>query len=139
MIEMDCDVCGREMRQWPAVEPRYELPSEPRSVSVWTCVWCHASTFRHVESGKIERVPYWPIDARWERAVSRSFGRDELHAQAFAHVTLCGIEAGDMAADDSLMWNPEAPAACRACRDAAIVIDARWPADLRGVDDREGR
>ncbi|WP_042450696.1 hypothetical protein [Streptacidiphilus jiangxiensis] len=105
-------------------------------MDTWTCLWCHADTFRHVESGKIERVPYWPLDSRWERAVFPHFDSAGIHARAFATTTLCGIEAADMLSDDSIMWNPDESASCQACKEMAELVDSRWPRNLRGLEDR---
>lgn len=132
-VETKCDVCGRVMRQWPVAEP----PHDDWSVDSWGCPWCHALTFRHVLSGKIERTPYAPLSARWERVVSRLIGSNEVHARGFVTSTLCGIEADDMLSDDSIMWNPAEAAACQACRAEAVLIDSRWPANRRDPEDRK--
>lgn len=58
------------------------------------------------------------------------------HAYGYHHRTLCGIEHPDVI-ESPWTWSPTFATSCAECSATAVVIDARWPEDRRGYDDRE--
>jgi hypothetical protein len=125
---VECDVCGREMRKWP-------LPPSQWQDEVWSCSWCYAMTSVGGEAFEIARPPYMPVDMRWERAVADELPADVAHAFGSVDRTLCGLERSGISPSDHL-WFPERGEACDACRQAAEVVDERWPRNMRGTDAR---
>ncbi|GII54462.1 hypothetical protein Pth03_28510 [Planotetraspora thailandica] len=125
---VECDVCGRAMRQWPIQPNQFQE-------QIWSCTWCYAATHVGGEWFEVSRPPYMPVDMRWERAVSDYLPPDIAHAFGFFDRTLCGIESAGMSPSDYL-WFPERPNACHACREAADLIDQRWPQSMRDIDAR---
>ncbi|MGW5422684.1 hypothetical protein [Streptomyces sp. NPDC003943] len=87
------------------------------------------------EGFEIARPPYLPIEMRWERAVADGLPANVSHAFGVFDKTLCGIEEDGMSPSDH-WWLPERENACGACREAAAVIDERWPQAMRGEDAR---
>ncbi|MFG2716474.1 hypothetical protein ACGFX2_39055 [Streptomyces goshikiensis] len=79
---------------------------------------------------EISRPPYAPVDRRWETALAERLPPDPAHAFGSFENTLCGIELPGIGPSDYL-WLPEHLNACGACREAAVVIDERWPRELR--------
>ncbi|MER7468907.1 hypothetical protein [Streptomyces sp. NPDC097981] len=73
------------------------------------------------------------MEMRWEEAVADSLPADVSHAFGVFDKTLCGIQAGGMSPSD-YWWLPERESACGVCREAAVMIDERWPPALRGED-----
>ncbi|MFC8370595.1 hypothetical protein [Streptomyces sp. NPDC057238] len=73
---------------------------------------------------------------RWERAESPELPEDVTHAYDAAYAysdfgaTLCGI-GHDSLSTSPYPWVPEWPNACEACKEAAAVIDQRWPLEMR--------
>ena len=87
---------------------------------------------------EVSRPPYLPVEMCWERAVADGLSADVAHAFGVFGVfgrTLCGIQVAGMSPSDH-WWLPERENACGACREAADVIDDRWPRDMRGEDAR---
>ncbi|MGW7440776.1 hypothetical protein [Streptomyces sp. NPDC054849] len=72
---------------------------------------------------------------RWERAVADVLPTDVSHAFGTFDRTLCGIQEAGMSPSD-YGWPPERENACVACREAAGVIDGRWPQAMRAEDAR---
>ncbi|MGY0062601.1 hypothetical protein ACWY4P_39725 [Streptomyces sp. LZ34] len=87
------------------------------------------------EASEIVRPPYMPVDMRWERAAADDLPADVAHAFGSSDRTLCGLERIGISPSDHL-WFPERADACDACREAAKVIDERWPHSMRGIDAR---
>ncbi|MEU5580506.1 hypothetical protein AB0I84_17615 [Streptomyces spectabilis] len=79
--------------------------------------------------------PYLPVEMRWERAVADGLPLDVSHAFGIFDRTLCGVQQVGMSPSD-YGWLPQLGNACRACREAAGVIDDRWPQAMRGEDAR---
>ncbi|KOV18894.1 hypothetical protein ADK90_19375 [Streptomyces sp. XY413] len=125
---MECDVCGRAMWRWPA------LPAVTHS-EIWSCSWCYASTYVGGEWFEVARPRYLPVGMRWERAVADGVPADVSHAFGIFDRTLCGIQEAGMSPSD-YWWLPERENACGACREAAGVIDDRWPQAMRGENAR---
>ncbi|WP_327732973.1 hypothetical protein OG749_02970 [Streptomyces nojiriensis] len=84
---------------------------------------------------EISRPPYSPMEMRWERAVADGLSAGVSHAFGIFDRTLCGIQETGMSPSD-YWWLPERENACGACREAAGVIDNRWPQAMRGEDAR---
>ena len=129
---MICDVCGHDMQRRPVREP--PLPWELSVRERWFCPWCYAWTeFGHVP-GEVSRPQYGDIP--WERARSARLPEDVAHAYDVAHTargtgaTLCGLVHEGLTASPYL-WMPRWPNACAACKEAAAVIDGRWPPGMR--------
>lgn len=75
---------------------------------------------------EVSRPPYLPVEMRWETAVADGLPVDVSHAFGISDRTLCGIQEVGMSPSD-YGWLPERENACGACREAAGVIDDRWP------------
>ncbi|WP_405850430.1 MULTISPECIES: hypothetical protein [unclassified Streptomyces] len=71
------------------------------------------------------------MEMRWERAVADGLPTDVPNAFGIFDKTLCGIQETGMSPSDH-RWLPEQASACGACREAAGVIDDRWPQAMRG-------
>ncbi|MFH8882016.1 hypothetical protein [Streptomyces californicus] len=73
---------------------------------------------------------------RWEKAVADGLASGVSHALGIFDKMLCGIhqQAGMSPSDYS--WLPEREDACGVCREAASLIDNRWPRSMRGEDAR---
>ncbi|MGW9083970.1 hypothetical protein [Streptomyces yangpuensis] len=84
---------------------------------------------------EIARPSYLPMEMRWERAAADGLPADVSHAFGIFDMTLCGIQEDDMSPSDC-WWLPERENACGACREAALVIDERWPQAMRGEEAR---
>ncbi|MEU3406848.1 hypothetical protein ABZ766_23320 [Streptomyces sp. NPDC006670] len=131
---MTCDVCGREMWPRPVKEPveAWQLPVRER----WFCGWCYAWTELGHDPGEAWRPQYAPVDERWERAESPRLPEGVAHAYdtAYAYTgsgaTLCGIRHEGLSVSP-YPWMPGWDSACGACKEAAAVIDRRWPPHLR--------
>ncbi|WP_261992737.1 hypothetical protein [Streptomyces sp. adm13(2018)] len=72
---------------------------------------------------------------RWEKAVADGLASGASHAFGIFDKTLCGIQETGMSPSDR-SWLPERADACGACREAADVIDDRWPQTMRGENAR---
>ncbi|MET9934849.1 MULTISPECIES: hypothetical protein [unclassified Streptomyces] len=125
---MECDVCGRSMWRWP-------VPPTGWEEEIWSCSWCHAATYVGGEWFEISRPPYLPLVMRWEKAVADGLASGVCHAFGIFDKTLCGIQEAGMSPSDYL-WLPEREDACGACREAASLIDNRWPLSMRSEDAR---
>ncbi|MFI1154700.1 hypothetical protein [Streptomyces sp. NPDC020817] len=79
---------------------------------------------------ELSRPPHAPPDRRWETAIAEGVAPDSVHAFGSFETTLCGIELPGMSPSDYI-WLPDRPGACSGCRKAALVIDERWPRELR--------
>ncbi|WP_435060427.1 hypothetical protein [Streptomyces sp. bgisy060] len=75
------------------------------------------------------------VEMRWERAVADGLPADVSHAFGIFDRTLCEIQEAGMSPSDH-WWLPKRENACGACREAAGVIDDRWPQAMRGEDAR---
>ncbi|KYG51832.1 hypothetical protein AWI43_31240 [Streptomyces sp. WAC04657] len=126
---MECDVCGRAMWRWPA------LLAVTHS-EIWSCSWCHATTYMGGEWFEVVRPPYLPVQMRWDLAVGDGLSADLSHAFGSSGRTLCGIQEAGMSPSFDHKWESERGDACGACREAAGVIDGRWPRARRGEDAR---
>lgn len=120
---MECDVCGRSMLRWPLEPNRWAEES-------WSCCWCFAATHVGGEWFELSRPPYAYPDRRWETAIAEGLASDSVHAFGSFETTLCGIEFPGMSPSDYI-WLPDRPSACSDCRKTALVIDERWPRELR--------
>ncbi|MER6304014.1 hypothetical protein ABT247_31280 [Kitasatospora sp. NPDC001539] len=118
------------MRQVPVSELRgdWALPVRER----WSCSWCHAWTELGHGPAEVSRPCYEPPEWRWERAESESLPVVTSHAYGYFGATLCGIRQDGMHASP-YYWLPGRADACPACREAAVVIDRRWPTDPEGA------
>ncbi|WP_327136317.1 hypothetical protein OG585_55455 (plasmid) [Streptomyces sp. NBC_01340] len=125
---VECDVCGRTMRRW-------RVPPTAQEEQFWSCPWCHAATHVGGEWFEIARPPYLPMEMRWEKAVADGLPVDVSHAFDIINTSLCGIQEDGMSPSDH-WWLPERENACGACREAAVVIDERWPQAMRGENAR---
>ncbi|MER8232846.1 hypothetical protein [Streptomyces sp. NPDC094049] len=72
---------------------------------------------------------------RWEKAVADGLASGVSHAFGIFDKTLCDIQEVGMSPSDH-WWLLEREDACGACREAAIVIDGRWPRSMRIEDAR---
>lgn len=124
-----CDICGREMSLWPA-------DSLGQGTQVWSCPWCYATTSVKQGGAVVSRLPYAPIDQRWESALSYLLPDEVDHAYGYHHQTLCGIQHRCIQTAP-WFWFPDARNACAECAAVAREIDGRWPPGLRGADDRK--
>ncbi|AVT34184.1 hypothetical protein C6361_05185 [Plantactinospora sp. BC1] len=123
------------MRRMPIAEPRRrsDLPVRER----WFCSWCYAWTELGHHPQEVSRPQYRPMHRRWERAEAVELPEGVGHAYDEASspeeygTTLCGIRHDGLRAS-AYPWVPDWPDACRACREAAAVIDQRWPPGMRG-------
>lgn len=75
------------------------------------------------------------VERRWEKAVADGLPLDVSHAFGIFDRTLCGIQQAGMSPSD-YGWLPQRGNVCGACREAAGVIDDRWPQAMRGRDER---
>ncbi|MFD0367605.1 hypothetical protein [Streptomyces sp. NPDC127114] len=105
----------------------WSLPVKER----WFCPWCYAWTELGYRPKEVARPQYEPVNRRWERAESPDLPEDVAHGYGYFGSTLCGIERGSLSASP-YRWVPEWPDACPGCKKAAVVIDERWPAEMRG-------
>ncbi|EDY64986.1 hypothetical protein ACH46N_20340 [Streptomyces pristinaespiralis] len=121
---MKCDVCGRAMWRW-------SVPATAWEEEILSCSWCHAATYVGGDWFEISRPPHLPVGARWERAVAAGLPVGVSHAYGTFDRTLCGIREASMSPSDHC-WLPERENACDACREAAVVMDDRWPQAMRG-------
>lgn len=117
------------MRWVPVSEPRadWALPVKER----WFCAWCYAWTELGHGPQEVSRPRHEPPEWRWERAESEELPADVSHAYGYFGTTLCGIRQDGMHASP-YYWLPGRDNACRSCKEAAAVIDRRWPTDPRG-------
>jgi hypothetical protein len=120
---MLCDVCGHEMRQLPTG------PGQGQDED-WLCSWCYAMTTFGSAPGQVLRPDHLPVHLRWEQAESDELASDVSHAYGFFETTLCGIRRSGMAPSPHL-WGSRRPNACESCKEAAAVIDQRWPLEKR--------
>ena len=127
---MICDVCSHLMRR-----PATERSGQP--VEDWVCPWCCASTLVGAGTGEVSRPAYRPVNLRWERADGEELSDHVSHAYGYFGRTLCGIHRAGITASPS-PWIPEWSDACRACKEAAVVVDQRWPLNIRGADRVQG-
>jgi hypothetical protein len=125
---MTCDVCGHEMRRVPVAEPRtaWDLRVRER----WFCHWCYAWTELGYGADEVPRPQYEPMNRRWEQADSEELPEEVAHAYGHFGTTLCGIRHDDLTASP-YPWVPQWGNACKACGEAATVIDRRWPPEMR--------
>ncbi|MEW1905478.1 hypothetical protein [Streptomyces sp. NPDC086147] len=84
---------------------------------------------------EISRPSYLPLGMRWEKAVADGLTAGVSHAFGIFDRTLCGIQETGMSPSDH-WWLPEREDVCGACREAADVIDDRWPQAMRGENAR---
>lgn len=124
-----CDVCGRAMSLWSA-------DSLPEGTQIWSCPWCYATTTSKQAGTVISRLPYAPVDERWESALSYLLPDEVDHAYGYHHQTLCGIRHRCIQTAP-WFWFPDAARSCRDCASAAREIDGRWPMGRRGPEDRK--
>ncbi|MEU1371378.1 hypothetical protein ABZ454_35335, partial [Streptomyces sp. NPDC005803] len=110
----------------PHDEPNEPAPHRTRS---------YAATQVGGEWFEISRPLYLPMEMRWERAVADGLAGGVSHAFGIFDKTLCGIQEVGMSPSGH-WWLPERENACGACREAARVIDDRWPHAMRGEDAR---
>lgn len=117
------------MRGVPVTEPRmrWSLPVKER----WFCPWCHAWTELGHGPQEVSRPQYEPVNRRWERAASPHLPEGVAHGYGYFGRTLCGIEHDTLSASP-YPWVPEWHDACQGCKEAAAVIDQRWPLEMRG-------
>ncbi|WP_420309245.1 hypothetical protein ACOB87_00595 [Streptomyces sp. YS-B37] len=102
----------------------------------WFCSWCYAWTEFGYDPREVSRPQYGYIP--WERAESPQLPQDVAHAydRAYAYSadgfggTLCGLAHEGLTASPYL-WMHERPSARDTCKEAAAVIDKRWPLDMR--------
>lgn len=120
---MTCDVCGHEMRQVPTADSRVK--------EAWVCPWCYAWTELGTHPGLVSRSWYEPMHLRWERAHVAELPADVSHAYGYFGTTLCGTQQEGML-PSPYPWVPDGDDACPDCREVAIVIDGRWPVEVRG-------
>lgn len=120
---MTCDVCGHEMRQVPRADSRVR--------EAWVCPWCYAWTELGAHPGLVGRSWYEPVHMRWERTDAAEPPAGVSHAYGHFGATLCGMQQEGVV-PSPYPWGPDWDDACPECREAAIVIDGRWPVDVRG-------
>ncbi|MFC9245454.1 hypothetical protein ACFT7S_15935 [Streptomyces sp. NPDC057136] len=111
------------------------MPPTAWEEGIWSCSWCHAATHVGGEWFEISRPPYLPMGMRWGKAVADGLPAGISHAFGIFDKTLCGIQEAGMLPSDH-WWLPERKDACGDCREAAGVIDDRWPRAMRGEDAR---
>lgn len=111
------------MRQLPA-------GPDPQQEEDWLCSWCYAVTTVGPDPQEVSRPPYLPVDLRWERAAAEGLASDISHAYGYFGATLCSIQRDDMSASP-YPWTPAWANACQDCKEAAAVIDQRWPVEKR--------
>src|SRR5215472_15564939 len=122
---MKCEVCGHDMRLCYVVE------GQPVLREYWVCSWCYALITVYDGGNCVFRVPYGPIDLRWEQAIAED--QDDLsHAYGYFGVTLCGVKGKD-GRPLPYLWSSKSDESCSVCRDVAIAIDERWPLDKRDL------
>jgi hypothetical protein len=80
----------------------------------------------------VSKQLYASIDVRWEQATAEDPDDDVSHAYGYFGVTLCGVKC-ERGLPLPHLWIAEANESCSKCRDAAIVIDSRWPLDKRDL------
>lgn len=120
---MICDVCGHQAKRLPAEQ-------DPEQFEEWVCLWCYAVTMTDKSLRIVSAPVYSPMHRRWERAHSEDFSTRIAHAYGYFSRTLCGIGGGDISASP-YPWIPDWDSACQDCKDAAQVIDDRWPVKNR--------
>lgn len=126
---MTCDVCGHELRWVPVTEPQAERSMRVRER--WFCPWCCAWTALGHMPLEVSRPQYAPVNQRWERAESPELPEDVTHGYGCFGSALCGMEPRGLSAS-AHPWVPEWSNDCQACKEAAAVIDRRWPLEMRG-------
>lgn len=109
---------------------RLLVESNGRQNEDWVCSWCYAVATVGSGPQEMSRPMYLPMDLRWERAVAEGFPLDVSHAYGYFGMTLCGIRRDGMSSSP-YPWVPRWDNACQACKDAAVVIDQRWPLEMR--------
>lgn len=123
---MICEVCGHDMRLVRVVQ------DQPVVQEYWVCSsWCYALITVYDRGKGVSRVPYAPIDSRWEEAKAE-VPDDLSHAYGHFGVTLCGVKCEE-GRPLPYLWFSKSDKSCSECRDAAIVIDSRWPLDKRDL------
>lgn len=111
-----CEVCGHQTRWSVDANGRREAR---------VCQWCYAVT-----ATEGLHPNYEPVRSRWERAEKHGWEDHPRNAYEFFGRTLCGI-SGDRISASPQPWMPGWANACQACKEAAAVIDERWPPDKR--------
>ncbi|MGQ4399050.1 hypothetical protein [Streptomyces scabiei] len=122
------------MRRIPVRQPR--MPWDKAVKERWFCPWCYAWTEFGYDPREVSRPQYGYIP--WERAESPQLSEDIAHAFDVAYAysvsgfgaTLCGLTHEGLTASPYL-WISDGVRACQACNEAAAVIDARWPLEMR--------
>lgn len=110
---------------------------EPRLKEAWLCRWCYAWTELGTGPGDVSRPQYQSMNLRWERADAEELPSDVSHAYGCFGTTLCGIQQDSMS-PSPYPWMPGWEDACQACKEAAVVIDQRWPLEMRGWNRAQG-
>ncbi|MFE4695784.1 hypothetical protein ACFRIC_01720 [Streptomyces sp. NPDC056738] len=105
--------------------------TESRVRERWFCAWCYAWTELGTAPGLISRSWYETVDMRWEWADMPGPPVGVSHAYGYFGTTLCGMEQEGIV-PSPYPWFPDWDEACSGCREAAVVIDGRWPVDDRG-------
>jgi hypothetical protein len=116
-----CDICGEGLRMLSTVTDAY------CRFEIWACSWCFATILVGLVSREVASARYEPVNRRWERAGDDWSPDGPTHASGLFGATLCGVRLGE----SPYPWVPEWPDACSVCKDAAAVIDARWPVEKR--------
>lgn len=109
---------------------RRDLSTDPSGLVMGFCPRCFAWTALRTSPGEVSLPQYEPMDMRWERASGKGLSPDVAHGYGYFGATLCGVGRGVSASP--FPWVPTWDNACRACRDAAAMIDERWPLDAQG-------
>ncbi|MFF1360715.1 hypothetical protein [Streptomyces sp. NPDC058297] len=91
------------MRQWP-------VPPTERHAGIWFCSWCYAATHVGGEGFEIARLPYLPMEMRWERAVAH--GPPPAVAHAFGIYSDLMAQGEDLGVSRSDLRFRLWPAAC---------------------------
>jgi hypothetical protein len=103
----------------------------PEPDEEWACTWCYARATVWTCSRDVTGPRYAPANTRWERADGDGLPSGLDHAYGYFGATLCGRYREGVTASP-YPWVPEWADACPACKEAAAVIDERWPVEKRG-------
>ncbi|MFD3537870.1 hypothetical protein, partial [Streptomyces sp. NPDC058664] len=86
---VECDVCDGRCGDG-------QRCSAVTHSEIWSCSWCHATTYMGGEWFEVVRPPYLPVEIRWNLAIADGLPADLSHASGNSGRTLRGIQEAGM-------------------------------------------